>query len=166
MSTSNEKYASWLEKGQTGDKRFMIITKTSNNLWYLVSNHRAEPLTVFRVSADRGDGLLPIYQYEAGKPETGEFKSTIVIKNEGKMMVGNATEISGYGIPEATASARAIFIYLKTSNIHNIIFAHEKAHRINMVFDCAEDGDALWHCMADMFSFPKSVEEEVCTHEL
>ena len=164
--TTNEKYINWLEKGKAGDRRFMIVTKTSNNLWYLVSNHRAEPITALKVAEDHGDGLLPIYQYEAGKPEIGEFKSTIVIKNENKMMLGNATEISTYGITEATASARAMFIYLKTGNIHNIIFAHEKAHRINMVFDASENDDALWHCMADMFPLPTSVEEEVCTHEL
>jgi hypothetical protein len=164
--TINEKYISWLEKGKAGDKRFMIVTKTSNNLWYLVSNNRAEPITTLKIAADHGNGMLPIYQYEAGKPDIGEFKSIIIIKNENKMMIGNTTEISAYGITEATASARVILIYLKTSNIHNIIFAHEKSHKINMVFDASENDDALWHCMTDMFSLPKSVEEEVHAHEL
>ena len=168
MSNLNitEKYNNWLEKAKSGDKHYMFLTKTSDNLWYLVSNMRAEPIKTLKVAIDDGQGLHPIYLYDTGKPEDGEFKSTIVIKNDSKMLVANANEIDAYGIEGSKPSVKALFIYMRTWNIHNILFAHEQATKINVVYDYAvEDEDALWHCMVDMFSKPKDTVREDMPYE-
>ena len=167
MSNQNftEKYNNWLEKAQSGDKRFTLLTKTSDNLWYLVSNNRAEPIKSLRVAADYGDGLLPIYAYDQGAPETGEFKSIVVVKNDEKMLVSTENEISAYGIEGGKASARVLFIYLRTWNIHNILLAHEKACKVNVIFDYAvADNDALWNCVSDMFANTNSITKGDETH--
>ena len=153
----NTKFNNWLEKAQSGDKKFTLLTKTSDNLWYLVSNNRAEPIKSLRVSADFGSGLQPIYSFDQGASEAGEFQSIVVVKNDEKMLVSDGNEISAYGIEGAKASARVLFIYLRTCNIHNILLAHEKACKVNVIFDYAvEDNDALWICVSDMFAKPNS----------
>ena len=161
MSNQNvsitEKYNNWLEKAKSGDKRFMFLTKTGDNHWYLVSNTRAEQIQSLKIAADHGNGLLPIYLYDSDGTETGEYKSTIVIKNESKMLVANEAQIDSYGIEGQKALAKALFIYMKIGGIHTFLFAHEKAPRINIVYECATQEDALWHCMVDIFSFPKEL---------
>lgn len=161
----NTKFNSWLEKAQSGDKKFTLLTKTSDNLWYLVSNNRAEPIKSLRVAADYGEGLHPIYSFDQGATESGEFKSIVVIKNDEKMLVSTENEISAYGIEGAKASARKLFIYLRTWNIHNILLAHEKACKVNVIFDYAvEDNDALWNYVADIFTKPNSITKGDETH--
>ena len=167
MSTQdlNAKFHNWLEKAQTGDKRFTLLTKTSDNLWYLVSNNRAEPIKSLRVAADYGNGVQPIYTFDQGANESGEFKSIVIIKNDEKMLVSTENEISTYGIEGGKASARVLFIYLRAGNIHNILLAHEKACRVNVIFDYAvEDNDALWNYVADIFAKPNSITKGDETH--
>ena len=170
MSNQNlmDKYNNWMAKLKAGDKKYMAITRT-NDSWYFVSKMRAEPLKALKIAADFGDdnGLHPIYQYEAGSAEKGEFKGSIIMKNDEKMLISNANlnEISAFGVEGLKSPIKALFIYLKTGNIHNILFAHEKSHKINVVFDYAEDGDAFWCCMEDMFSIPEHLAEDGESYE-
>ena len=168
MSNLNftDKFHNWIDKAKKGDKDYMFLTKTSDNLWYLVSNMRAEPIKSLKVAADNGQGLHPIYLYDAGKSEEGEFISTIVIKNDSKMLVASANEINAYGIEGSKPSVKAFFIYIQTDGIHNILFAHEQAKKINVVYDYTiEGGDAIWYCMVDMFSKPKDTAREGMSYE-
>ncbi len=167
MSTQDltAKFNNWLEKAQAGDKKFTLLTKSGDNLWYLVSNNRAEPIKSLRVAADYGNGLQPIYSFDQGTNESGEFKSIVIIKNDEKMLVSDGQEVSAYGLEGAKASTKSLFIYLRTWNIHNILLAHEKACKVNVIFEYAvENNDALWNYVADMFTKPNSITKGDETH--
>ena len=156
MKNLIEKRDAWVEKLREGDKQYMMITRTSDDCWYFVSNKHAEQILSLKMAIDRGNGLEPEYTYEVDVPETDKLWSTILIKGESKMLIEDNNGIYAFGIKDAAPPAKAFFMYILTNSMHTFVFGYEHACSVNIIHALSlEKEDAVYHCMKDMFSVPQ-----------
>lgn len=157
MTDLKEKRINWLEKLKEGDKRFMMITRANDDQWYFVGNKHAEPVISLKIAIDKGHGLEPEYVYDCDLPETDKLKSTILIKEESKMIVEDSNGLYAFGMKDTPSPAKAILIYLLTNTMHTFVFGYETACSVNIIHALSlEEKDAVYHCMREMFSVPQT----------
>ena len=176
MINSTEKMENWITKVREGSKNHAMIKKMSDGKWYHISNRHAEPILELKLAADRGNGIQPEYFYSSGAPDTNNgICYTIVLKNDEKLLFSDGSFTAAFGFEESSVQGtvteiaptqtnlKALFVYIRTANVHTIIFSHEKAKTVSVMYELAHaPEDAVTYCMADIFAIPNenTISEE------
>lgn len=156
MTNLKEKTIQWLAKLRQGDKKFCGILPVENE-WYFISDRHAEKILSLKIAIDGGAGLRPEHNYDISKPNQDNFRATVIIKDDCKMIVTDCNGEFGFGMADVESPANAIFIYVRTASVHSFIFGYQKACSVNMIHALStEMYDAVAYCMDDMFSSPES----------
>lgn len=160
MTNLTEKRNAWIQKLKEGDKRFMMITRVDDQ-WYFVGNKHAEPIISLKIAIDKGHGLEPEYVYDCDLPETDKFKTTVLIKEESRMILEDSNGLYAFGMKDTPSLGKAIFMYVLTNSMHTFVFGYETACSVNIIHALSlEDKDAVYHCMRDMFAMPQEPNQE------
>ena len=137
-----------------------MITRVDDQ-WYFVGNKHAEPIISLKIAIDKGRGLEPEYVYDCDLPETDKFKTTVLIKEESRMILEDSNGLYAFGIKDTPSPAKAIFMYVLTNSMHTFVFGYETACSVNIIHALSlEEKDAVYHCMRDMFAVPQTQNQE------
>lgn len=166
MTNLKEKQEKWLLNLREGDENYLAVARGEKG-WYLLSHRTAEPVAALMIMIDDGNGLRPEYYYSFAQSDVNPLDTTIVIKDEKKMILSDKNGCYAFGIKDIKSPAKAIFVYLRTAKLHTFIFAHQEACSVNMLLDLVrEEKDATARCMESLVPTSMTmVKSEVVNNE-
>ena len=158
MTNVKEKYEKWTEKVMSGDHRYYMITRSNDNRWYFVSGNHAEPILSLRIATDEGKGFCMKYESLVNHTEREIFNSTIIVKDDNKMIVHIGNEEQAFGLKDVYCPVKAIVIHCKMAYLHAFIFGSQASCALNTVLASVSDSeDAIEDCMSEFYYALKSV---------
>jgi hypothetical protein len=108
-----------------------MITRASDDIWYLLSEHQAEPIVALEIQIDNGMGLRPEYSYFVGNPDEDRFKAGIIVKDGAELITNDKNGYYAFGIPDVDAPADAMLVYARTENRCTAILATSKGCHVH-----------------------------------
>ena len=146
MSTIiTEKYNKWSNKVQSGSSSILMISRAENS-WYLVSNGHAKKLSSTRIIVYDGDDMTRS-EYTDTSPV--ENDCILLIKDEQKMILSRGeTRLDAFGMDPEDSTAKMVFFYGRTPQVHILVAAHRNSSSVNVMFyPVSGEKDAFSLCM-------------------
>ena len=147
MSTIiTEQYNKWSNKVQSGSSSILMVTRVEG-AWYLVSNGHAKKLSSTRIIVYDGDDMTRS-EYTDAPPM--ENDCILMIKDEQKMIMarGGEKRLDAFGMDPEDSTAKMVFFYGRTPQVHLLVAAHRNSHSVNvMYYPVSGENDAFSLCM-------------------
>jgi hypothetical protein len=146
MSTViTEKYNKWSNKVQSGSSSILMISRADNS-WYLDSNGHAKKLSSTRIIVYDGDDMTRS-EYTDTTPV--ENDCILLIKDEQKMILSRGeTRLDAFGMDPEDSTAKMVFFYGRTPQVHILVAAHHASPSVNVMFyPVSGEKDAFSLCM-------------------
>jgi hypothetical protein len=132
MTTNlNRKFNTWATALRSHDSSYLMITRASDDIWYLLSEHQAEPIVALEIQIDNGMGLRPEYSYFVGNPDEDRFKAGIIVKDGAELITNDKNGYYAFGIPDVDAPADTMLVYARTENRCTAILATSKGCHVH-----------------------------------
>ena len=156
MTDLKEKQTRWLNKLMEGDEHIMAITRCEKE-WYLVSKHHSNKIQSMLIMSDDGNGFQPDYCYFSSDGDTSDLNSTIVVKNEKKLIYNVNEKFFSCGGEKIDPAGKSLIIYVRTERYHVWIYAHKDAPSVTVTMDMVlGSGNATNLCMDLLISSMKA----------
>ena len=147
MSTIiTEKYNKWSNKVQSGSSSILMVTRVEG-AWYLVSNGHAKKLSSTRIIVYDGENMTRS-EYTDATPM--ENDCILMIKDEQKMIMarGGEKRLDAFGMDPEDSTAKMVFFYGRTPQVHILVAAHHASPSVNVMFyPVSGEKDAFSLCM-------------------
>lgn len=146
MSTTIlEKYNKWCDKVRSGSSSILMITQAKGS-WFLVHNGQAKKLSSIRTIVYDGDEMT---RSEYNDVSPAENACMLLVKDEKKMIMSRGeNRLDAFGMESAVSSAKMVFCYARTSQVHILISAHRNSPSVNvMYYPVSGENDAFSLCM-------------------
>ena len=146
MSTViTEKYNKWSNKVQSGSSSILMVSRVEGS-WYLVSNGHAKKLSSTRIIVYDGDDMTRS-EYTDTSPV--ENNCILMIKDEQKMILSRGeTRLDAFGMDPEDSTAKMVFFYGRTPQVHILVAAHRNSPTVNVMFyPVSGEKDAFSLCM-------------------
>ena len=131
MTTLNHNFTTWATALRSGDEHYLMITRTED-CWYLLSEHEAEPILSLEVLIDEGYGLRPEYSYFIDVPDNDGLMSSIIIRDRAQMILKDINGYYAFGITDEQAPADALLIYARTEEQCTVILANRHGCHVHI----------------------------------
>ena len=145
MINITEKYEKWCEKVRAGSSSILMLTR-ENGAWYLIHDRQAQKLYGVRILIYDGDAMTRT-EYTDATPTNN--KCMLLVKNDQKMIVHRGeNHLDAFGMESPDSTAKMVFCYARTSQVHFLISAHRNSPSVNvMYYPVSGENDAFSLCM-------------------
>ena len=161
MKELMEKYNSWVEKVEAGEKNMLMLARIENN-WFWVGNRRADRIQTFGIIVDDGAGLRAEYIYSAEHPDKDCPYMGAIMKKDQKLIIQSKDDLYAFGLKDVPPPVKALCMYWRAERLHGFVFFHNEAKSIEVVYQAtAEPRDAITCYMENMFGIAAATTSDM-----
>ena len=142
----------------------MMLIKESGT-WYLVYDRQAKKLSDVRITVWDGDDMD---RTEYATNTSTDNECVLLIKDEEKIIMSRGEKrLDTFGMESAPDStAKMVFCYAHTSQVHILILAHRNSPSVNVIYyPVSAENDSISLCMQHGCILPISNGDTEAQHE-